>query len=61
MISEWAERWLVTVNTSKTVAILFTKRTQSPPYLLFNDVQIQFVDSHKHLPIILNMESGLNI
>ena len=40
IISQWAERWLVKFNISKTVAILFTKKTVSPPNLLFNDVQI---------------------
>ena len=34
--------------------MLFTTKNVSPPNLLFNDVQIQFVDSHKHLGLTLS-------
>ena len=54
MISQWADRWLVTFNPSKTVAMLFTNKNVQPPNLLFNNVQIQFVDSHKHLGLTLS-------
>ena len=54
MISQWADSWLVTFNPSKKVAMLFTNKNVQPPNLLFNDVQIQFVDSHKHLGLTLS-------
>ena len=54
MICQWAERWLVSFNPSKTVGMLFTTKNVSPPNLLFNDFQIQFVDSRKHLGLTLS-------
>ena len=54
MISQWVERWLVTFNPSKTVAILFTRKIVSPPNSPFNDVQIQIVESNKYLGLTLN-------
>ena len=49
IISQWAKQWLVTFNPSKTIAVLFSNRNVQIPYLLFDNVQIQFVDYHKHL------------
>ena len=54
VISQWADRWLVIFNPSKKVAMLFTNKNVQPPNLLFDDVQIQFIDSHKHLGLTLS-------
>ena len=52
-ITRWAARWLVTFNHDKIEALLVSRRTnqiQHPP-LFMQNVQIQEVDSHKHLGI----------
>ena len=57
-ISEWADRWLVSFNPSKTEALLFTRNTnrhQHPP-ILFNGQSIDEVTTHKHLGIFLSAD-----
>ena len=43
-----SKKWLVTFNPSKTVAMFCSNRNVQPPDFLFNNVQFQFVDYHKH-------------
>ena len=53
-ISLWAKRWLVNFNPNKTEAVLFSLKANSPtPSLLFDNVNINFVDNHKHLGLTL--------
>ena len=52
LLSHCAWQWLVTFNPLKTEAVLFTlKKINSLPQLIFVNIQINFVDSHKHLGI----------
>ena len=51
----WARQWLVTFNPLKTEAVLFTlKKLEFFPRLVFDNIPISFVDSHKHLGITLS-------
>ncbi|MCG8113681.1 MAG: reverse transcriptase domain-containing protein [Candidatus Thiodiazotropha taylori] len=54
-ITRWAAQWLVTFNPDKTEALLISRKRnqlQHPP-LFMQNVQIQEVNSHKHLGIFL--------
>ena len=52
IISIWAKQWLVDFNPNKTEAILFTlEQNVTPPLLLFDHTQVNFVEHHKHLGI----------
>ena len=47
LLSNWARQWLVTFNQLKTEAVLFTlKNINSLPQLVFDNIPINFVDSH---------------
>jgi len=49
-VQDWADKWLVTFNPSKTVSMVITnKRSTVHPPLYYNNVPIQEVDTHKHL------------
>ena len=54
MISYWAKQWLVTFNLQKTVAIIFSSKTIPSPNLVFDNIQIDFVEYHKHLRLTLS-------
>ena len=55
MLSNWAKQRLVTFNTLKTDAFLFTlKKLDLFPHLIFDNVVINFVDSHTHLGVTLS-------
>ena len=55
MMSNWAKQWLVTFNPLKTEAVLFTlKKLDFFPHLIFDNVVINFVDSHKHFHVTLS-------
>ena len=46
----WAKRWLINFNPAKTEAVLFTlKNLVRLPNLIFDNIQIRFVEFHKHL------------
>ena len=52
LLSNWARQWLVTFNPLKTEAVLFTlKKINILPQLVFDNIPINFVDSHKHLGV----------
>ena len=50
-ISNWASRWLVTFNPSKTETLLISRKLNKPlhPPLFMQNHQISEADSHKHL------------
>ena len=53
-INLWAKRWLVDFNPQKTEAILFTTQKHVRlPQLSFNNIPVNFVESHKHLGLTL--------
>ena len=53
-INNWANRWIVTFNPTKTESVTFTRRqsTNKPP-LFMNNTRIKDVDEHKHLGLVL--------
>lgn len=52
LISSLAKVWLVEFNPVKTEALLFSlKPVEYIPFLSFNDTEIKFVESHKHLGV----------
>ena len=50
-ISDWAKRWLVTMNETKTKAIVFSAKRYKPvhPPLILNNNIIEDVTVHEHL------------
>ena len=56
-LSKWAKDWLVTFNPNKTDIMLFTNRfVDIFPNVLFDNKQLQFVDTHKHLGVTLSSD-----
>ena len=55
-ISDWAERWLVTMNETKTKAIVFSTKRDKPvhPPLILNNNIIEDVTVHEHLGLTLS-------
>ncbi len=55
-IHEWADRWLVKFNPSKTESLLLSRRINTPqhPPLRMENTIIQEVQQHKHLGLILS-------
>ena len=54
LLSNWARQWLVTFNPLKTEAVLFTlKKVNILPQLVFDNIPINFVDSHKQDILVL--------
>ena len=50
-----ARQWLVTFNSLKTEAVLFTLKTlKFLSQLVFDNISISFVDDHKHLGVTLS-------
>ena len=55
LLTNWAKQWLVTFNPLKTEAVLFTlKKLDFLQQLVFDNITISFVDSHKHLGVTLS-------
>lgn len=63
LISSLAKVWLVEFYPVKTEALLFSlKPVEYIPSFSFNDTEIQFVESHRHLNILLHITaSGTHI
>ena len=55
-IMEWAKRWLVTFNPTKTESLLISRKINQPvhPPLFMDNQIIEEVSSHKHLGIFLS-------
>ena len=55
-ISQWATIWLVSLNPTKTEAMLFSRKLNRPhhPPIFMQNHQITKVDSHKHLGLYLS-------
>ena len=55
LLTCWARQWLVTFNPLKTEAVLFTlKELDFFPQLVFDNIQISFVVSSKHMGVTLS-------
>ncbi len=53
-LNVWAKRWLVDFNPQKTEPILFTtQKNIRLPQLSFDNIPVNFVESHKHLGLTL--------
>jgi hypothetical protein len=59
-ISSWADKWMVTMNPSKTRSMIFSVKNNKPdhPRLLLNQVTIPDVNLHCHVGI--NLSSDLS-
>ena len=54
-VSEWAKKWMVTFNSSKTVFVDFSlKHANCSPKLIFDGSLVTKVSDHKHLGITLS-------
>ena len=54
-ISEWAKKWLIDFNALKTKSLIISnKKTTHHPNVLFNDIVIEEVTSHKHLGMTIS-------
>ncbi len=55
-ISLWAKRWKITINPTKTVCMLFTKKTRPNKnfQIKINNEIIKLSDNHKHLGLWLS-------
>ena len=55
VLSTWKKQWLVDFNPSKTEAIICScNDAYRFPNLVFEDVLVNFVESHKHLGFTLS-------
>ena len=55
-IHQWATKWLVTFNPSKSESIIFSRKRNKPnhPNLVMDQQSIQEVNSHRHLGLVLS-------
>ena len=55
-ISSWANRWLVTMNATKTKSMIFSSKRDKPdhPPLIMNGVTIDDLAVHEHLGLTLS-------
>ena len=55
-IHQWATKWLVTFNPSKSESIIFSRKRKKPnhPNLVMDQQSIQEVNSHRHLGLVLS-------
>ena len=57
-ISQWAAKWMVTFNPSKTESLLISRKTNKvrhPPIFMQNHKVVE-VDSHKYLGVVLSSD-----
>ena len=54
-ITEWASKWKVTFNAGKSKDVIFSNKmlNNSPP-LVFNNIYVDRVNTHKHLGVFLS-------
>ena len=54
-INDWARKWLVTINPSKTECMTFSAKRIKPPHpdLFYGDNKINEVAQHTHLGVVL--------
>ena len=61
LLAAWAKQWLIKFNPLKTEAILLTLRQfEALPNFIFENVQLRFVDYHKHLGVTLSSKGQLH-
>jgi len=59
-VTEWANQWLVNFNPSKTEVLFLSlsKNNQNRPALYFQNTQLSYVESHKHLGLTLSSDGS---
>ena len=58
-INQWAKKWLVEFNPSKTEVMFFSlSKSQNRPNLTFAETHLSFVKDHKHLGITLSEDGS---
>jgi hypothetical protein len=59
-INDWENTWLVTFNPDKTESLLISQKHAKAqhPAIFMNTIEIQEVDSHKHLGITLSKDGS---
>ena len=57
-INNWATRWLVTFNPSKTESMIISRKRSIANHLslVLNNQQIQDVESHQHLGLVFSKD-----
>ena len=57
-IHQWATKWLVTFNPSKSESVIFSRKRNKPnhPNIFMNQQPIEEVNLHKHLGIFLSSD-----
>ena len=57
-IHQWATKWLVTFNPSKSESVIFSRKRNKPnhPNIVMNQQPIEEVNLHKHLGIFLSSD-----
>ena len=55
IINTWSKKWLVSFNPSKTECMTISMKMKKPfhPSLIFDNVHLKEVESHKHLGITI--------
>lgn len=61
-INDWSKKWLVSFNPSKTECMTISNKIKKPfhPSLIFDDVHLKEVESHKHLGVIFSSNLSWN-
>ncbi len=59
-INNWAVQWLVSINATKTIFMLFTTKRQTYPPLKLGTVTLHRMFSHKHLGVTLTPNLSWN-
>lgn len=61
-INDWSKKWLVSFNPSKTECMTISNKIKKPfhPSLIFDDVHLKEVESHKHLGVIFSSNVSWN-
>ena len=59
-IHEWAKKWLVSFNPSKTESLTISKKINQPihPPLYMNNIMINSINDHKHLGLTLSSDGS---
>lgn len=62
-IHKWSKQWLVSFNPTKTECLTISNKVKKPfhPSLIFNNVHLKEVETHKHLGIILSSNLSWNL
>lgn len=62
-INEWSKKWLGSFNPNKTECMTISLKLKKPfhPSLIFDDVHLKDVESHKHLGVTISSNLSWNL